>query len=146
MFTRLKRWNRFGFARQDVLAIIGALILNAAPNPNQSVRSRRGTRGMRLWGTLLSVISEHEGTTIEQTSIRWPVALRRRFLCGLYYRTRKRWPYTPYPEVTQLDMPVERSEFRRCFRTSSPERKAAFKIQRFTAPGYQEPGGIVYGL
>ena len=75
------------FSRQDVLAMITGLILNAAPNPNQTVRHRRRARGLRLWGTLLSVIPESEGARIERTSIRWPVALRRRFLSGLYSTT-----------------------------------------------------------
>jgi hypothetical protein len=67
--------------------MIAALVLNAAPNPSQSMRRRRGARGLLLWGTLLSVIPEYEGAKLERTSIRWPVALRRRFLSGLYYRT-----------------------------------------------------------
>jgi hypothetical protein len=36
------------FSRQDVLAMITGLILNAAPNPNQTVRHRRRARGLRL--------------------------------------------------------------------------------------------------
>jgi len=44
----------------------------------------------------LKFIPEYEGATLEQSSRRWPVALRRRFVSALYYRTRKRWPYTPY--------------------------------------------------
>ena len=39
---------------------------------------------------------------MEKTSLRWPTALRRRFLSGLYQRYRKRWPYTPYRATTQL--------------------------------------------
>src|SRR4051794_36833941 len=39
--------------RQDILAMIAALVLNAAPNRN-GMRYWRGTRGPRLWATLLS--------------------------------------------------------------------------------------------
>jgi len=87
--------------------MIAALVWNAAPDPHQSVRHRRGPRGLRLWATLLSIIPEYEGATIERTSIRWPVTLRRRFLSGLHYRTQKRWPYTPYRAATHLGKPVE---------------------------------------
>ena len=37
------------FSRQDVLAMITGLILNASPNPNQTGRHRRRARGLRLW-------------------------------------------------------------------------------------------------
>ena len=63
---------------------------------HESVRRRRGTRGLRLWARLLSVIPEFQGAMLEKTSLRWPTALRRRFLSRLYQRYRKRWPYTPY--------------------------------------------------
>src|SRR5579859_8128544 len=98
------------FSRQDVIAVIAGLVLNVAPNPDRSIQHRRCARGVRLWGTLLSVIPEYEGTTLERSSIRWPLALRRRFLSGLYYRTRKRSPYTPYRSATHLDKPAKRAE------------------------------------
>jgi hypothetical protein len=98
------------FSRQDVLAIITGLILNASPDPNQTVRHRRRARGLRLWRTVLSAIPEHEGVRIERTSIRWPVALRRRFLSGLYYSRRKCWPYTLYREAGHSGRRLERAE------------------------------------
>jgi hypothetical protein len=116
------------FSTQDVIAMIAALVLNAAPNPSQSMRRRRGARGLLLWGTLLSVIPEYEGATLERTSIRWPVALWRRFLSGLYYRTRRRWPYTPYRAATQLHKPVERAEI-----------VAAFGLAGGTQNSFQTP-------
>jgi hypothetical protein len=82
--------------RRDILQIIAALILNAAPSSGPSARCKRYARGLILWATLLKVIPEYEGITLEQSSRRWPVALRRRFVSALCYRTRKRWPYTPY--------------------------------------------------
>jgi hypothetical protein len=97
------------FSRQDMLAIIAALVWNAAPHPDQAVQHRRPC-GLRLWATLLSIIPEREGATIERTSIRWPVTLRRRFLSGLHYRSQKRWPYTPYRAATHLGKPVDRAE------------------------------------
>jgi hypothetical protein len=82
--------------RRDILQIIAALILNAAPSSGPSARCKRYARGLILWATLLKIIPEYEGATLEQSSRRWPVALRRRFVSALYYRTRKRWPHTPY--------------------------------------------------
>lgn len=49
-----------------------------------------------------------EGPAIEQSSLRWPVSLRRRFVSALYYRTKKRWPCSPYG--TNLAMRTERRE------------------------------------
>ena len=59
-----------------MLEIIAALILNAASCSDRSVRGNRYTRGLHLWSTLLSIVPEYEGATIEQASARWPVALR----------------------------------------------------------------------
>jgi len=108
------------FSRQDILEIIAMLIMNAAPVPKETARWRRGARGLRLWPTLLSLIPEYVGATMEKASVRWPLALRRRFLSGLYYRTRKRWPYTPYRAATQIGSPVKRAEIAAVYGLSSP--------------------------
>ena len=75
------------YARQDILQIIAALIENAAPSSDQCLRRKRYSQGLILWATLLKFIPEYEGAAIEQSSLRWPVALRRRFVSALYYRT-----------------------------------------------------------
>jgi len=107
---RVRKNGADSLSKHDVLAMISALVFNAAPSPNPSIRRLRRTRGLRLWGTLLSVISEYDGAAIEPSSIRWPVTLRRRFDCALYYRKRKRWPDSPYRTETFLGKPVERSK------------------------------------
>ena len=106
--SRLHRAD--SFLRQDICDIIAALVLNAASGSNESTRSGCGTRGLRMWAALLSVIPEYRGDSLEKASLRWPMALRRRFLSGLYHRYRKRWPYTPYRALTHLGRPVKRSE------------------------------------
>ena len=106
-------------SRQDMLEIIAALILNASPCSDRSVRSKRYTRGLRLWSTLLSIVPEYEGATIEQASARWPVTLRRRFLSALYYRIRRRWPFTPYRAARYLCKPVERTDIATVYRLRS---------------------------
>jgi hypothetical protein len=84
------------FPRHDILRIIGELILNAAPSSDSCVRRKRYSRGLLLWVTLLKFIPAHEGPAIEKSSLRWPVALRRRFVSALYRLSRKRWPNPPY--------------------------------------------------
>ena len=64
---------------------------------------------------MLSAMSEHEGVMLEKTSLRWPLTLRRCFLSGLYFRKRKRWPYTPYRAATQFGSKVKRSEIAAAF-------------------------------
>lgn len=96
------------FSSRDILQIITALIENAAPSSDRRVRSRRYSRGLILWATLFKFIPEYEGPTIEQLSWRWPVSLRRRFVSARYYRTKKRWPCSPYG--TNADRRIEQRE------------------------------------
>jgi hypothetical protein len=83
-------------SRRDILQIITALIENAGPSSDRRVRGQRYSRGLILWATLLKILPGYEGSSLEQQSLRWPASLRRRFVSGLYYRTKKRWPYSPY--------------------------------------------------
>ena len=109
---RGRRNNGDAFSRQDIVEIIGALVLNAAPDCNRSAWKRgvsRSNRGQRLWAMLLSVMPAYEGATMERTSNRWPRTLRQRFLSGLHYRTLRC--------VSHLDKPVERAAGRGCLRT-----------------------------
>jgi hypothetical protein len=96
------------FSRQDILQIITALIENAAPSGDRRIRCSRYSRGLILWAALLKVIPEGDGPAIEQSSLRWPVPLRRRLVSALYYRTKKRWPRSPYG--TNLAMSTEQRE------------------------------------
>ncbi len=111
------RWSRrpILFSRQDLAQIVAALILNAAPSSDRSVRGKRYTRGLVLWSTLLSIIPQHEGRHLEQASLRWPLALRRRFVSALYYRKRKRWQYHPFCASKDLDKPIERIQIAAVF-------------------------------
>jgi hypothetical protein len=83
-------------SRRDILRIITALIENAASSTDKRTRGRRYSRGLNLWATLLGIISELEGDTLERSSRRWPASLQRRFLSARYYCVKKRWPYSPY--------------------------------------------------
>jgi hypothetical protein len=96
------------FSSRDILQIITALIENAAPSSDRRVRSRRHSHGLTLWATLFKFIPEYEGSSIEQSSLCWPVSLRRRFISARYYRIKKRWPYSPYG--TKVDWRIEQRE------------------------------------
>ena len=96
------------FSSRDILQIITALIENAAPSSDPRVRRKRYSRGLILWATLFKFIPEYEGSAIEQSSLRWPVSVRRRFVSARYYRTKKHWPYSPYG--TNVDRRIEQRE------------------------------------
>jgi hypothetical protein len=105
------RWqtnSALPFSERDLFQIITALIENATPSSDPRVRRRHYSRGLSLWATLLKVIPKYEGSAIEQSSRRWPPSLRRRFASALYYRTKERWPYSPYG--TNLDRRIEHRE------------------------------------
>ena len=106
------------FSRRDILQIITALIENAAPSDDRRIRCRCYSRGLILWAALLKFIPEGEGPAIEQSSLRWPVSLRRRFVSALYHRTKKRWPCSPYG--TNLAMRTERREIAAIYGLRTP--------------------------
>jgi hypothetical protein len=68
---------------------------------------------------------------LEKTTVRWPAALRRRFLSALYYCTRKRWPYTPYRAAAQLGRPVKRAEIAKIYGLRSPAKTVETVRPRF---------------
>ena len=111
---RSGRWPAT-FSRRDVLEIVASLILNAAPRGKKSARWPRRGSGTHLWATVVDLIPEYVGTVIEKNSIRWPAALRRGFLSGLHYRTRKRSPCTPYRSTAQLGKPAERAKIAKIY-------------------------------
>jgi TniQ len=96
------------FPRRDIIQIVAELILNAVPTSEQSARSKRHSRGLTLWATLLSIISPQDGAALGDASLHWPLVLRRRFESALNYRTRKRWPFSPYQPSKNLAKRIER--------------------------------------
>jgi len=110
------------FSRQDIVQIVAALIENAMPTLDQSARSKRYKRGLALWSGLFSIIPSHEATAVEKASVRWPLALRRRFASALRDRTRKRWPASPYRAAKDIGRQVSRIEIASVFglRASMP--------------------------
>jgi len=96
------------FCRQDFVHIVIVLILNAAPCSDRTVRRKRYRSGLVLWTTLLSIIPQYEASDIECASLRWPLALRRRFFTALYQRRRERWPFSPFSTSNELQKPIER--------------------------------------
>lgn len=85
--------------RKDILKVIAELIRHAAPTPDPRLRRLLHDQSCKLWSTLLQLVPDYEGPTLEGMSQRWPLALRRRFATGLRDRKQKRWPYTPYKRM-----------------------------------------------
>jgi hypothetical protein len=86
------------FSRHDILHIIALLIRNAAPSSDLRVRRKREARSITLWTAVFQVIpARFGGVTLEDLSSRWPKSLRRRFASAMLHRTRKGWPYSPWP-------------------------------------------------
>jgi TniQ len=110
------------FSRRDILQIITALIENAAPSTDGRIRSRRYSRGLILWTTLLSMLTDTAGGDIERSSLRWPASLRRRFISALYYCKGTRWPCSPYG--TNLAMQTAQREIRRIYGLRPPLRSS----------------------
>jgi hypothetical protein len=68
--------NRYLPFRTEILAMVGALVRNAAPSSDRS--ARRDREGTELWLRVLSLLSEREEEWIEIASELWPTALRQR--------------------------------------------------------------------
>jgi hypothetical protein len=97
------------FCRQDIVQMVNALILNAAPASDRAIAQKRRMHGLTLWTTLLSIIPQDEGPVLERASLHWPLTLRRRFASALHERRRKRWPFSPYSTWKELEKPVHRT-------------------------------------
>ena len=70
--------------RKEILAIVGALVMDAAPasDPNgRNIKFRR--EGLTLWLRVLALLSQREAESIETASELWPPALRRRLNSAL---------------------------------------------------------------
>ena len=70
--------------RKEILAIVGALVMDAAPasEPNgRNIKFRR--EGLTLWLRVLALLSQREAESIETASELWPPALRRRLNSAL---------------------------------------------------------------
>lgn len=62
--------------RTEILAIVGALVMNAAPDSKLHGRTIKSREGLTLWLRVLSLLSQREEELIETASELWPPALR----------------------------------------------------------------------
>jgi hypothetical protein len=83
-------------SRQNMIRLIADLVLNAAPSSNPRLSHARYRQSLKSWETLLNTIPRSEGEIIEQASLTWPVALRRRLASALLRQQRKYWPHSPF--------------------------------------------------
>jgi hypothetical protein len=82
--------------RTEILAIIGALVMNAAPDLKPHARKLKFQEGLTLWLRVLSLLSQREEELIETASEFWPPVLRRRLASALDYRERSSSRSSPF--------------------------------------------------
>lgn len=82
--------------RKDILGIIAALIVNAAPGSEQHGTSIRFREGLALWLRVLELLSRREAEWIEAASELWPPALRQRLNSALHQHERSRSRFSPF--------------------------------------------------
>jgi hypothetical protein len=76
--------------RAEILAIVGALVMNAAQDSEPNGRKIKSQEGLTLWLRVLSPLSQREEELIETAGELWPPALRRRLASALDHRERSR--------------------------------------------------------
>ena len=82
--------------RTEIFAIVGALVMNAAPDSELNGRKIKSREGLTLWLRVLSLLSQREEELIETASELWPPALRRRLASALDHRERSRSRSSPF--------------------------------------------------
>jgi len=89
--------------RHELMQIVGDLVRTAAPSPDVLRRRRRHSRALVLWGVLLQVMRPDEGEDLQGRTVRWPLALRRRWNSALLRSQRRSWPDTPFTGPFHID-------------------------------------------
>ena len=88
--------NQYLPFRTEMLAIVGALVRNAAPESKPTRMQIRYREGLRLWLSVLSLLSRREEEWIEAASEHWPSALRRRLRAALDHHERASAQRSPF--------------------------------------------------
>ena len=81
---------------KEILAIVGALVLNAAPASEPNGRNVKFREGLTLWLRVLALLSQREAEWIETASDLWPSALRQRLNSALDQHERSRSRSSPF--------------------------------------------------
>jgi hypothetical protein len=82
--------------RKDILGIIAALVVNAAPASEQHGTSIKSREGLALWLRVLGLLSRREAEWIEAASELWPSALRQRLISAVHQHERSRSRSSPF--------------------------------------------------
>jgi hypothetical protein len=82
--------------RAHLFGLIAELISSAARSSNVRCRRLRRVRSLKLWTTILRLIPDAAGPSLEKTSQLWPVPMQRRFQSALQIQRQRRWPYAPF--------------------------------------------------
>jgi hypothetical protein len=71
-----------------MLAVVGALVRNAAPESKPTRMQIRYREGLSLWLSVQSLLCQREEEWIEAASEHWPSALRRRLRAAIGHHER----------------------------------------------------------
>ncbi|MDX6459975.1 MAG: hypothetical protein QOE55_3672 [Acidobacteriaceae bacterium] len=82
--------------RKDILGIIAALVVNAAPASEQHETSIKFREGLALWLRVLGLLSRREAEWIDAASELWPSALRQRLNSALHQHGRSGSRSSPF--------------------------------------------------
>ncbi|MDX6462769.1 MAG: hypothetical protein QOJ51_153 [Acidobacteriaceae bacterium] len=82
--------------RTEILTIVAALVVNAAPASKPNGRNIKFREGLTLWLRVLALLSQREAELIETASELWPPALRRRLNSALDQHKRSRSRSSPF--------------------------------------------------
>jgi hypothetical protein len=97
VFPELTDPRNLHFAfRRDILGIIAALVVNAAPASEQHGTGIKFREGLALWLRVLGLLSRREAEWIEAASELWPSALRQCLNSALHQHGRRRSRSSPF--------------------------------------------------
>jgi hypothetical protein len=100
--SRARYWQNHSMypPRAHLFGLIAELISSAAPSSNVRCRRLRRARSLKLWTTILRLISDAAGLSLEKTSQLGPVPMQRRFQSALQIQRQRRWTYAPFQRRT----------------------------------------------
>ena len=82
--------------RKEIVANIGALVVNATGGSDAASRRVKVREGLKLWRQVLALLSHREASWIENAMGCWPPALRRRLNAALNEHERVHSRFSPF--------------------------------------------------
>jgi hypothetical protein len=85
----VKRRPSPGSSREELIATISLLVLNASPDCDIYERQARYRKGLRVWKSLLAPLTPEARQSLARASRAWPPSLQRRLAAALRHTTRR---------------------------------------------------------